>query len=172
MSIPEIYVTCDGDRLSLGGLDGEEQLLVARLMKRAATKPDWDDFSRFYFKTVADFYAARGLTGRQTTQTLVWNIAQDLNSRIALASGEVVPSEYRDDLHRLIRDNYKTKRAFCKATGLSEDQLSHVLARRKHFAIDTLTEALGRIGYRLRITPKIAVPTTSAATKPKKRLLA
>jgi hypothetical protein len=36
---------------------------------------------------------------------------------------------------------------------LAEDLISHVLARRKHLAIDTLTEALDKIGYRLEIRP-------------------
>jgi hypothetical protein len=36
--------------------------------------------------------------------------------------------------------------------------LSHVLARRKHLAIDTLESALGKIGYTLRIMP---APTLS-----------
>ena len=38
-------------------------------------------------------------------------------------------------------------------TGISEDLLSHVLAGRKDFAIETLANALERIGYRLQIVP-------------------
>lgn len=61
--------------------------------------------------------------------------------------------DYRDELDELIRENFPTRRAFCEATGISEDMLCHVLARRKHLAIDTLNEALSRIGYTLRIQP-------------------
>jgi hypothetical protein len=48
---------------------------------------------------------------------------------------------------------FKTRREFCEATGLSEDMLSHVLARRKHLAIDTLSSALEKVGYTLHIGP-------------------
>ena len=53
----------------------------------------------------------------------------------------------------LILKNFPTRKAFCDATGLSEDMLSHVLARRKHLAVDTLTNALEKIGYTIHITP-------------------
>jgi hypothetical protein len=42
-------------------------------------------------------------------------------------------------------------RAFCKATGLSEDMLGHVLAGRKELSLEALRKGLERIGYRLRI---------------------
>lgn len=54
----------------------------------------------------------------------------------------------------MIRTHFHTRREFCEATGISEDMLSHVLAGRKHLAIDTLSQALARIGYRLQITPR------------------
>ena len=53
----------------------------------------------------------------------------------------------------MIRTVFPTQKAFCDATGLSEDLVSHVLARRKHLAIDTLSEALRRIGYHIEIVP-------------------
>ena len=95
----------------------------------------------------------RGLERREVAQTAVWRIAGDLSSRIALEAGLVGPHDYRDELARLIRERFRTRREFCRATGISEDMLSHVLARRKHLAIDTLTEALAKIGYTLRIGP-------------------
>jgi hypothetical protein len=50
-------------------------------------------------------------------------------------------------------EDFSSRRAFCEATGLSEDMLSHVLAGRKDFALDTLTEALAKIGYGLPFLP-------------------
>lgn len=35
--------------------------------------------------------------------------------------------------------------------------LSHVLAKRKHLAVDTLADALAKIGYMLRIVPRVEV---------------
>ena len=53
--------------------------------------------------------------------------------------------------------NYSVKQAHLDAealaTGLTEDMLSHVLAGRKHLAIETLSEALQKIGFSLRIVP-------------------
>ena len=63
------------------------------------------------------------------------------------------PPDYRDELEALIREHFPSRRAFCQATGLSEDMLSHVLAGRKDLSLEALTRALGRIGYRLHITP-------------------
>jgi hypothetical protein len=59
---------------------------------------------------------------------------------------------FRDDLVRLVVD-VQTRRAFCEATGLSEDMLSHVLRGRKDVSIGTLTESLQKIGYALAIVP-------------------
>jgi len=56
-------------------------------------------------------------------------------------------------LEDLVRAHFPTRRAFCEATGLSEDMLSHVLAGRKDLSLEKLTGALARIGYRLRIVP-------------------
>ena len=72
---------------------------------------------------------------------------------LVLSAGLARASDYRDELEELVRSRFGTRRAFCEATGLSEDMVSHVLARRKHLAIDTLTEALGRIGCALHIVP-------------------
>jgi hypothetical protein len=62
--------------------------------------------------------------------------------------------DYRDQLADLIRTRFKSRRAFCKKTGLSETMLSHVLCGRKHLAVDTLMKALRRIGFQLRIVPQ------------------
>ena len=60
----------------------------------------------------------------------------------------------RDELEDLIRTKFKNHRAFCQATGISEDMLSHVLAGRKDLSLETLTQALQRIGYALHILPE------------------
>jgi len=83
----------------------------------------------------------------------VFRIAKDLSARIAIATGRAQLRDCRDELEELIVQRFPMRRAFCKATGLSEDLLSHVLARRKHVSIRALTEALNRIGYVLHITP-------------------
>jgi hypothetical protein len=104
-------------------------------------------------REVAAFYDARGVPRPQSRQSAVYRIAQDLGSRLGIAAGLVRAPDYRGDLEELIRRKYPTRRAFCEATGLSEQMLSHVLAGRKQLSLGALTKALERIGYRLAIAP-------------------
>jgi hypothetical protein len=149
----EIYVDLDDNNISLARLDAEERRLVSRLRRRAQTHPDWCDFDTYWMRTVAEFYDARGIRRSQSVKAVPFQIAQDLSSRLAVASGLARPSDYRDELEEIIRTRFGTRRAFCKATGISEDLLSHVLAGRKDLSLATLTQGLDRIGYRLRIAP-------------------
>lgn len=96
-------------------------------------------------------------------ETVPYRIAADLSSRLALAR---MP-DYRDELDDLIRSRFRTRRAFCQATGLTEDMLSHVLAKRKQLAIDTLATALAKVGFALKIVPMSATECeTTAAGAP------
>jgi len=150
---PNTYTDLRGRMIILADLDDEEQKLFRRLKRRATTHRDWNDFENYWTKAVGNFYLGRGLSRKEVTQTALWKIAQDLGSRIGIEQGLVRVPDYRGELSALIREKFKTRREFCKATGISEDMLSHVLARRKHLAIDTLEEALGKIGCTLRIVP-------------------
>lgn len=150
---PDAYIDLKGREISLTTLDTEERGLVRLLQKRSQKKPAWIDFRNFWTTEVAAFYDSRGLSRRQASGTAVFQIAQDLSSRLAIASGMARESDYRDELEDLIRTRFRSRRAFCKAAGISEDMLSHVLAGRKDLSIQALTEALSRIGYRLRIAP-------------------
>jgi hypothetical protein len=156
------YIDLKGRELPLDELDPEERRLVRRLLKRAQTRPAWDDFDNYWMKTVARFYDRRGYKRSQILRTIAWRIAQDLSGRLAIAGGLARLPDYRDELEDLIETRFPTRRAFCEATGLSEDLLSHVLRRRKHLSIETLTEALGQIGYTLRIAPLPRKPEPSA----------
>ncbi len=152
MTRNEIYVDLRGNQIPLGALDDEEFELVRALKRRAETCPDWIDFDNYWTSAVANLYDGRGVPRSQSRRTGVFRIAQDLSGRLAIAAGMARAPDYRDELEELIRSQFKTRREFCEATGLSEDMLSHVLARRKHMSIETLADALHRIGFRLRIT--------------------
>ena len=153
MARNDTYTNYRGRELSLAGLDDDERRLVQTLQRRAAAMSDWCEFSNFWTKAVGEFYAARRLSRAKTARTLPYQIAQDLSSRIGLASGMMRFPDYRDDLADLIRTRFKNRRQFCKKTKLSEAMVSHVLARRKHLALDTLTKALRRIGCQIHIVP-------------------
>lgn len=147
------YVNLKGDFIAVADLTVAEQKFVAKLKRQAKQHPDWNEFWNFWTHGVADFYKESGLTRKQIRETGVYRIAQDLGSRLAIQAGVARAPDYRDELDALIRSRFQTRREFCQATGLTEDMLSHVLAGRKHLAIETLSEALQKIGFSLRIVP-------------------
>jgi hypothetical protein len=154
MSRANNYTDVRGHSILLEGLDKEERGLLQTLQKFAQDQPDWNAFSNFWLPQVAEFYKKRGLTRSEIRATILYRVGQDLGSRLAFAAGLAQLPDYRDDLEELIRSQFATRRQFCEATGISEDMLSHVLAKRKHLAIQTLVEALQRIGYGLHIQPQ------------------
>ena len=149
----EVYRDLDGREFALASLDADEQLLVKDFQRLAATKPEWHDFDNYWLKAVRNFYGAKGVSRKEYIQTPVFEIAQDLSSRIALAAGLVRNSDYRDQLEEIARERFKTRREFCEATGMSEDMASHLFAGRKHLSLETLTEVVQRLGCVLRIVP-------------------
>jgi hypothetical protein len=151
------YVDLDGRVLPLAELDAGERELIEKLQARALQGPDWNDYDNYWLSAVDAFYKARGLTRQQVVRTAAYRIGQDLCSRIGIKAGMVRPADYRDELEGLIRERFSTRREFCAATGLTEDMLSHVLAKRKHLAVDTLADALAKIGYTLHIAPQAEV---------------
>ncbi len=166
MKAADVYTDLDGHEIALAALDADERRLVARLRRRARTHPDWCAFTTYYLREVPAFYAARGVSREAATQSAVFRIAQDLNSRLGIACGLVRFGDYRDDLEDVIVHKFPSRRAFCQATGLAEDMLSHVLAGRKNLSLERLTEALERIGYVLRIMP---LPEEAAAAARKQK---
>jgi hypothetical protein len=139
--------------LYLVELDAEERRLVNRLLRRAGRQRAWDDFDNFCYQAVGEFYDARGVSRKESRNSVPFRIAQDLSARIATATGAARPADYRDELEDLIRDQFPSARAFCRATGISPTMLSHVLAGRKDLSLATLAKALERIGYGLRFVP-------------------
>jgi hypothetical protein len=147
----DVYVDLDGKEICLRHLDAEEQRLLARIQRRARAHPDWDAFDNYWTREVIGFYNARGVPPKVSRDSPVAQVALDLSGRLAVAAGLARLGDWRDDLEDLVRGEFPTRRAFCEATGISEDMLSHVLAGRKDLSLAALTEALGRIGYGLHI---------------------
>jgi hypothetical protein len=148
-----VYLDLDSNAIALDGLDAEERRLLGRLERRARTHPDWYGFDNYWISAVAEFYDARGLSRSQTIKTPIYQIAQDLSARLGIAQGMIRPPEYLDQLEDLVLNHFPSRRAFCKATGLSKDLLDAVLAGRKELSLEALSKALERIGYQLRIVP-------------------
>lgn len=152
---PTQYVDLAGRVYALSGLDKAEFELLAKLKSFAAGGAQWWEYRNFWMSEVGGFYEARGLSRAEIISTPLYRVGQDLGSRLGIAQGYVRQSDYRDELEHLILTRFKTRREFCDATGLSEDMLSHVLARRKHLAIDTLNAALAKVGYTVHIAPLV-----------------
>jgi len=163
-SIPKnLGQNADGIPYDLSKLDKEEREVVRDLLSFATRHPDakTGEYHNYYIARVGDFYQARGLSRAEILKTTVWQIAQDINGRLMVASGIARDADdYRDKLDALIREKYGSRRRFCELTGVSEDMLSHVLAKRKHLSIQSLSDALAKIGYTIHITqmPDIAPP--------------
>jgi hypothetical protein len=155
MTPVEAYTDIRGNVVDLRGLDDAERALFDELQAQAAAHPDplTAEFFNFWMPQVGKFYEARGLSRRQVLETPLWRVAQDLESRQMVRAGLARIGDYRDELLRLIVSKFGTQRGFCEATGLTEDMLSHVLAKRKNLAIQTLAEALEKIGYSIHIAP-------------------
>src|SRR5207247_4226493 len=98
------------------------------------THPDWCDFDNYRWRAIAEFYDARGVPRKVSRESVVYRVAQDLSSRLGLAGGLIRPDDYQGELEELIREKFPSRRAFCEATGLSEDMLSHVLAGRQELS--------------------------------------
>jgi hypothetical protein len=148
------YVNIYGETISLDELDAEERTLVTRLRRRARIHPGWCEFGNFFMHAVGAFYDARGMSRKLVAKTAVFRIALDLSSRLGIAEGKIAPPSfgYRDQLERLVLQ-FPTRRDFCKAAGISQPMLSHVLAGRKDLSVASLSKALERIGYQMQFTP-------------------
>ena len=146
------YINHRGESFVLGSLDAEERGLLSSIQSATKTM-DRVTFYNYWRDEVSRFYASRGLSKREIVETIIYQIAQDIHSRKLVSAGLARIPDYRDDLEKIVSHEFPTRRAFCDATGLTEDMLSHVLAKRKHLAVDTLSEALAKVGYRLHIVP-------------------
>ncbi|MEX2316795.1 MAG: hypothetical protein WD669_06565 [Pirellulales bacterium] len=147
----------------LAALDAKERELVRELIAFADAHPDarTGEYHNFYIDRVGRFYETRGLSRSEVIETAVWRIAQDIAGELMIAAGLARASgDYRDKLDALIREKFGSRREFCRATGISEDMLSHVFAKRKHLGIQTLSDGLAKIGYTIDITqlPDISPP--------------
>ncbi len=163
----ESYTDLRGREWNLESLDVDERAMVAELHLRAdelmssdaAPMQRWCDFDNYWPSKVLPFYESRGLTRMEAVQSPGFQLAQDLSGRIAVSLGFAREPDYRDDLLRIASSQFETRRAFCEASGIAEDMLSHVLAGRKDLSLGALAKAMHRIGYKLAIVPcEIASP--------------
>lgn len=147
------YVTVAGEVIKLTDLSGPEARLFESLAKRGreADPAHWSEFKQDALGAVLDLYDSRRVPRQEAVRTALYRVVRDLASRLMVAAGVARVPDYRDQLRELIEWDFSSRKDFCEAAGLSEAMLSHVLSGRKDLAIGTLTAALDRVGYQLRI---------------------
>jgi hypothetical protein len=148
-----LYIDLRGRQYNLDDLDTDERALLESLRDLVAGGADWYEYSNERVRRVGAFYEQRDLSRRKVVETALWRIAGDIGGRLGIEQGHLRAPDYRDELEALVRERFPTRREFCRVSGISEDMLSHVLARRKHLSVESLTEALARVGCALRIVP-------------------
>src|SRR5207245_7894511 len=104
MSQREVYVDLDGREICLGHLDTEERQLLQRIRRRARAHPGWNTFYNYWMRAVGAFYDARGVPRTVSRASVVYRVAQDLSSRMAVAAGLARLGDYRDELEELIQE--------------------------------------------------------------------
>ena len=114
--------------------------------------PDWDKFTAFWLAQVDRLQPE--LTRQEITETAIFKICEDMDSRLAIEQGYARRSDYRDELQVVIDQRFPSRYAFCQTVGLDEGYLSRVLNKRQHISIKKLTQVLNTVGYELTIREK------------------
>ena len=152
MSQPSTYQDLKKHSWDLSRLDQEEAQLLDEF-RNLSQRGDWYAYENHWTGRLMAFYQARGVARQAIFRKPLYHLAQDLGNRLAIATGVVREPDYRDKLLRIISTKFESRRAFCEATEIGEDMLSHVLAGRKDLSIGSLAKAMQKIGYKLDIVP-------------------
>jgi hypothetical protein len=139
--------------LDLTSLTTEEAAVFHQARREYEESPEWHAFKQKWLNEVLSIYDRQKLPRRQAVAKPLYRAVQDLGSRLMVQDGYAKMPSYQEQIAAIIETKFETRREFCKATGLSEDMLSHVLKGRKDVSIGTLTDSLRKIGYALAIVP-------------------
>ncbi len=144
------YTTLKGEKFDLDSLPEEQSNLWEKAEGYFQTAPEWTDFSTFWLRKVAKTF--EGLDRSEIVKMPIFKLCQDLESRLGIEQGYTREADYRDALRELIEVTFPSRYAFCKATGVNEGFLSHILRKDKNFSIPNLQEILEKMGYEMQIT--------------------
>lgn len=133
-------------------LDAQEKKLRDRIISEASTLSSLD-YNNSIFKVIFAFYTNQGLTRAEVVELPLYKLAAEYRGQKLLEEGLARPSDYRDQIASIIRDHFPTRKAFCEKVGIAEDMLSHVLARRRHFSMESLQSIAEKLNYRVTLEP-------------------
>jgi hypothetical protein len=150
------YQTLNNEIWALDALPPEQQKIYEAVFDFYRQEPDWDRFTAFWLAEVDRLQPK--LPRKEITETPIFQICQDLDSRLAIKQGHARHNDYRDELQMIIDQEFPSRYAFCQTTGLDEGYLSRVLNKRQHISIKKLTQVLDAIGYELTLREKPHTP--------------
>lgn len=145
----DFHRTLTGRVVDLRGLTQEEKSALTQVQSIFAERPSWTEFARRWQAILGSASGDRVPVG-----TPLYLYCQDLEFRLGIAEGRVAPPDYRDRLADLIDERFGTRNAFCKAAGIDQGNLSHVLAGRKHLSLETLQKVLDTLRVQLELVPR------------------
>ena len=146
------YRTITGRSVDLRMLSSQEKRLFAILVEKYETKPDWEQFSDSWQRTLRSVLSK--LPPKERTGHPLYKIAQDLEMRLGIAQGVVAEPDYRDYLVDRIKEKYGSRYRFCKETGIPEAFVSQVLSGKKDFSVAMLRRAAKALDLGLALLPK------------------
>jgi hypothetical protein len=158
------YTTLKNHEYDLRTFSPEEAEVYRLATIAFEDNPEWIDFEQKWMNAALSIYDHQNVPRRETITKPLYRIVRDMGSRLMVAAGYAKMPGYREQIAAIIESKFATRRAFCEATGLSEDMLSHVLKGRKDVSISSLTEALQKIGYGLAIVPLVKASERPAAS--------
>jgi len=158
--LPEIYTTKTRCRtFDLTELDDEERQFLEEIfaLYHADPPPEWSEFGTGWICQYKE---------RELESEAVYRICQDLEGRLSIVQEKAAKPDYKGCLIELIEQHYKSRYAFCQATGVNEGQLSRVFAGKSQFSIDLLLQILEHLGATLTIIPEQDAADFQLKTQP------
>ena len=154
------YQTLKQEIYDLDALPPEQQSVYEEVWNFYQQAPDWDTFTAVWLAQIDRLYPQ--LSRKDITETPLFKICEDLDARLAINQGYTRPSDYRDELQRIIKQKFPSRYAFCQTIGLDEGYLSRVLNKRQHISMKKLAQILDAIGYEVTIQEKTVHPSETA----------
>ena len=149
------YRTLDGEVFNLDELTEQQKLIYSEVKAFYDTNPEWTLFSNFWMAKIKEAFASE--EPGSVVKEPIFEICQDLDSRLGVRQGYMREPDYRDLLADIISRHFKSRYQFCKEIGIDEGFLSAVLARKKHLSIEKLQEILDKLDHRIIFVEKVGV---------------
>ena len=154
------YQTLKNEMYDLDSLPPDQQSIYEAVWDFYQREPAWDNFTAFWLAQVDRLQPK--LTRKDITETPIFKICADMDSRLALHQGYTRPSDYRDELQMIIDQKFPSRYVFCQTIGLDEGYLSRVLNKRQHISMKKLAQILDALGYEVTIREKTDHPGETA----------